>query len=473
MIDVRDFTPSLKTLRHISKYIGQLSPEDTIEFLEECGVSNNLIERHKNSPKIVYHIFKELASSDKKEQHNLLVKIISDSTDHTLYKEPNLTEEEIFNTYNVQLKLDRLQLLFSDINHEYQITTYLPELPKYKKIAQNDFKYSEEIMFSIMKHYRGNIAEIKIAYSLLLEIVDVFSRQSFPVDKQLNEFYVKLVNIIKKNIEYVYAEIKTAYEKEDESPEMLPSGEYISSYVYKVFGENILHSPFPNLYLAEEVIQRDKTPWVDIKKKMDTCYGFLQASYHKYVADTTIKTSNHDLFNRINKYIQNLSINTETTVLKKQEIQEYAFQLYLDGDKLFLKDNIYNNRARPIRSLIKQGSSTILKLTMQTCRRSPTKLMPITIDDLKGKLAMIDKFLGGDIQKQRNLFKKYISNLGLQHELKDIFYANDPNGELGFKFRTAITMEEWNKKSEDFQNKVKQEVVKLLNINPDKKDRVF
>src|SRR6266498_664428 len=95
MADISVFDPSPKILRQIASYIGVLSLEDAIEFLDECGVPSDQVETGNESKKIVYHVFKKLASSDKKDDHKLLVKIISESISPALYEQQGLTEEKI------------------------------------------------------------------------------------------------------------------------------------------------------------------------------------------------------------------------------------------------------------------------------------------------------------------------------------------------------------------------------------------
>ena len=302
-ITVSTFDPSLKVLRLIANYIGVLNPEDTIEFLEECGVANDLIERHENSSKIVYHIFKQLASSDKDGDHKLLVKIIADSTNPALYNKPELTEGKILEIYNEWLKRDRLHLVDFDDSSEYRITSYIPTSTRIEKISLEEGEHENDILKSVVEPYVKDIAEIRTSYKLLSQIVDVFSQKSFPVDQQLNDYYISLFVFAEDKIDHLHSVIGKLYDQEN--PSDAPPSFYIQPDIYKdAYGKPVLFKPFTNLYLAGKEMEQQEQSWDDIKKNMETCFGFIEKTYHTFEANKTNTFPHKEFFDEISKYLK-------------------------------------------------------------------------------------------------------------------------------------------------------------------------
>lgn len=302
MVDISVFDPSPKVLRYIASYIGVLSPEDTIELLEDCGVPSEQIEASNDSKKIIYHLFKKLASSDKKEDHKLLVKIISESISPALYEQQGLTEEKIVDTYNNWLHREKLQLVESDYS-EYRITTYIPTSIEMEKMEQEEVEQENNILKSVLQPYIKDIAEITVAYKLLLQLVEVFSQKSFPVDQHLNDYYLRLFAFVENRINYIHSEIEKLYNTDN--PFDAPPSSYIHPDIYNnAYGKSILYKPFTNLYLAEKEMEQDKVSWENIKKQMDTCFGWIDNVNHQFKADKIQSLPHQKLWDEVSDYLK-------------------------------------------------------------------------------------------------------------------------------------------------------------------------
>lgn len=302
MVDISVFDPSPKVLRYIASYLGALSPEDAIEFLEDCGVPSDQIETSNESKKIIYHVFKKLISSDKKEDHNLLVKIISESINPALFNQPALTEEQIIDTYNNWLHREKLQLVESDFG-EYRITTYIPPSTEMEKMEHKESEQENNILRSVLQPHLRDIAEIAIAYKLLLQLVDVFSQKSFPVDQHLDDYYLRLSAFVENRIAYIHSEIDKLYETENPF-DAYPSY-YIQPDIYKdAYGKPILYKPFTNLYLAEKEMAQDKISWKDIKRNVDICFGLIDSVNRTFAAGKTSALPNKELWDEVSTYLK-------------------------------------------------------------------------------------------------------------------------------------------------------------------------
>lgn len=131
-----------------------------------------------------------------------------------------------------------------------------------------------------------------------------------------------------------------------------------------------------------------------------------------------------------------------------------ALELALDGDRLcitgFVTDGPVELRA------IRKGTGVLIEPIMKVCKGDPYRRKTITLDDLKSKTKWSNDWLD-EATKNIPLFKKYLSGIGLKGNLRKLFFANSPEG-LGFKFRTTVSQEEWNKLSFIVQ----QDIVKML-----------
>lgn len=302
MVDFHAFTPSLKVLRYIASYIGVLSVEDSIEFLEDCGIPSEQIKTANDSRKILYHVMKELANSNEKADHTLLIKIISDSINPALYEKANVSEEDIVARYNIWLHRENLQVY--ELEHgDYSITTYIPVSTNMENMEYEEAEYELSILKSVLQPYIEKITETTIAYRLLLQLVDVFSQRSFPVDQQLNEYYLGLFAFIESNITTIQAEVATVYETEN--PFDAPPSNYIHPDIYNnAYGKSVLYKPFTNLYLAEKEMEQQNKSWENIKKQMNTCFGLFDSINRKFEANNIVVLPNKKLWAEVKNYLK-------------------------------------------------------------------------------------------------------------------------------------------------------------------------
>lgn len=140
---------------------------------------------------------------------------------------------------------------------------------------------------------------------------------------------------------------------------------------------------------------------------------------------------------------------TETKILSIA-----ALELSLDGDRLCITGAVINEPVE-LRT-IRGRSGALIEPIMNVCKSDPYRMKTITLDDLKSKTRWSNEWLD-EATKKILPFKKYLTGVGLKGNLRKLFFANCHDG-LGFKFRTAVSQENWNKLS----TQVQQDIVKML-----------
>lgn len=211
------------------------------------------------------------------------------------------------------------------------------------------------------------------------------------------------------------------------------------------FNKNDAELIFRLLERKKIIIVSDLTP-----PAVDTDYGFFYRPMRE----------NYDFQIEIldSKYLSELYKILDQQINKDSNNQDHnlvaALQLTLEGNRLCLVGLVIGGTVE-LRA-IRGGSSALIEPIINACKSNPYKWKNITIDDLKSKDGVQNKELEKAAENIKN-FKKYLSGIGLQGELRKLFFGNSPKG-LRFKFRTAVSQEEWNNHSP----KVQRDIVKRL-----------
>jgi hypothetical protein len=164
-----NLTPALPfiTLRNIADYMGAMNKQDAIDFLKECGVSFWDIKRKKETSEIFYEVLKKFAISNKALDREKLAYVIKKSISPALYKNSNITSEQILAEYNRWLKDSELKIIFfRDELH------FIRSYPLESRDIESQKNLEEGFALKVKKNtlVLERIAEIRYAYKVLINI---------------------------------------------------------------------------------------------------------------------------------------------------------------------------------------------------------------------------------------------------------------------------------------------------------------
>ena len=330
-------TPALSfiALRNIANYIGILSTEEAIEFLEECGVPEKEINHEESSSKLIYHLLKNLALSPKTQAREMLEKIIIASINPVLYEGKDVTDQSIIAQYNEWLSADELRIEESGIGG-HKIERFNPVGSESHITGSALNEINESTLQTMLASSLENIAEIKYGYKLLLRIIAIASNNDLSTETklQLDDFYTKLFKIVKESIEQVHSFSDNEdskiinpekdssslnsfveafdFDPELESPKM--PGNYIFPYIYQdEHGRDILYKPFANLHTAESEMEKAGTNWHLIMKRVNACYGVLEDRFHRFGANSTTNYPHKEYFAQVENTLSMENENKDDT----------------------------------------------------------------------------------------------------------------------------------------------------------------
>jgi hypothetical protein len=160
--------------------------------------------------------------------------------------------------------------------------------------VKGDVKFEEDLFLDVLGTRSLEIAGLVIAYGLVLDILKAFERIYPQYDIKLDEYYLKLCELIQDNIESIEDEIALRYPPHGDMnfPDFYINTEAFSSFNY----------PFKNL----RDVEIDNS-WNEEITKLNKSYGLLRELSHK-VGPGDIPAINQKLFDEIEEYIKGVTI---------------------------------------------------------------------------------------------------------------------------------------------------------------------
>lgn len=255
-----------QTLEHIARVLGeQGSGPEIIRWLLNWGVPRQSIEYPNTKWVMIFTILANYSHSTKKEDHEILLKIIGEILHPLRYNGDKNTAQKVADDFNNYLDYDGITATYSGDDKKYYV--YKGDEIGISSEEAQDLLNSDlfnqecnELEFLRLPENKERTATLREAYQALINIVLLFCKNPSTPTTELNNAYVECKGLITSTV--------------------LKLDLYNFNKVYRLSTYSL---PFTTLFSAEKHCQQNGTilNWDAIRPEMYATYSDIEEIYYK------------------------------------------------------------------------------------------------------------------------------------------------------------------------------------------------
>ena len=266
-----------KALELIAIKIGELDTgPELVNFLQRCGVNNELIIYPNTKWRMVFDALVYLSNSAAEEDNEALSKVIGEATHPLMHQGTASSAEALRNQFNDYLSYDNMGIAYGRDAGIYRALRKASEDEMediwFEEQMELEGKEAKELEFLCQPKNKEKISILRKAYQVFLNIVEVFCENPSKPSPELNDAYIR----VKQLITSIVVELNL----------------YVSSVngVKRMYALTHYCIPFNNLFTAEKEYTPDllevdlsgkKLNWDYMRPRMNATYGDIDELYRK------------------------------------------------------------------------------------------------------------------------------------------------------------------------------------------------
>lgn len=206
----------------------------------------------------------------------------------------------------------------------------------------NSDSYQEDVELGILKKvlepYSSYVAEIKVGYELLRQLVTLQQNSRTKTKLQMSQHYRKLVDLIKKNYTFIEDGIDALYENGDRN-------EFPAFFIHPHIFDGELYFPFERLSNAKNI------DWTEVDSSLTDCQDRINVASELVLYDRKTILLGNDVLTEVDTYLSEIS----------QPLRCGDLTLDLTKCTIQYKDN------EPISVVIDSKEIRLLELLIRNC----------------------------------------------------------------------------------------------------------
>lgn len=438
---------SPSTIRSITLHISKNLSKSDIYVLLHNNVPKQMIKTRKRNFDILSATLTDIASSDVIENQDIFHAVVIASLSTEYYK--NQTEvNKSLRLFNSWLKQDSQEIFSLDNGLLVWIDndSSLPNDPLTDK-GSTEIEVGKKILTA--PFLTSLIAEIYEGYKLLVQVVEAFEVNP---STKLNSYYVELGDIIINTGNEIHELLlKLGEESMGDKFEL----------VYPDPFEKDIYFPSDDLLIAKSDIEKRGQTWREIKDKLYQSLHMITETAERYNVQSYLHHRHKYFFGIISLYLTDRNANINPKTLKKDPAHNYSLLLTLDGGILSIWSKALGKKIE-LSKIRDKGKGLFLEYILRFCsdkiktKSYDGRFIPISKIDIYSVVDRIGKKeeINDFINKNSNGFCVYLSNLGLNKELGKLFWQSSKQSQLGFIFRSGVSLNEWDNLPEAEKNSI-------------------
>jgi hypothetical protein len=265
-----------KTLELIAKEIGNLdSGSNLVRFLKNCDVDEELIVYPNTKWIMVFDVMVYLANSGKKEDKEILSKVIGEATHPIAHRGDTSSAEALRSKFNSYLSYDKMGIVYVEDDGTYwalrnadkDMLQEATESDLFVEQAEWQTQWEEQaekqLEFLRQPENKEKISLLRKAYQLLMNVAFFFCEDPSHPTVELNQSFQylnKIVNLTRNDL---------GLSSVDSSPFSR--------------NEHFFYLPFSNLFSAEKIYEEKgkELSWQKIRPEMNAMYGDIEEIYQE------------------------------------------------------------------------------------------------------------------------------------------------------------------------------------------------